>query len=91
MQIIIKGEKWGVIYCPLSEIPVQDGKAVLGLCDYENKTLFIADSIKGESKLQVIAHETIHAIKKSLTEKEVDAIAVNVAKVLWKIGYRKIE
>jgi hypothetical protein len=53
--------------------------------------LFIADSIKGEEQLQIVVHETLHAVRKSLKEKDVDSMAVEVAKVLWKLGYRKTE
>jgi len=91
MHVNIKGNKWGVIFCPLKEIPTKVGETFLGLCDYENKTIFIADSTRGEEKLDTLTHEVLHALDDKLGEKEVKYLSEGVAKVLWKLGYRRIE
>ena len=91
MHIMIKGKKWGVIFCPLKEIPMKGGETLLGLCDYDNTSLFIADSTHGEEKLATITHEVMHAIDEKLKEKDVYRISMGVAKALWGLGYRRVE
>lgn len=91
MHINIKGSKWGVLFCPLKEIPTKKGETLLGLCDYENKTIFIADSTHGEERLATILHEILHAVDDNLKEKEVYTLSTGAAKALWKLGYRRME
>jgi MinD superfamily P-loop ATPase len=91
MHIDIKGHKWAVLFCPLKEIPMKKGETLLGLCDYDNKTIFIADSTHGEERLATLVHEMLHAIDEGLTEKRVKDLSTGVAKALWKLGYRRIE
>jgi len=91
MHISIKGRKWAVIFCPLKDIPMKNGETLLGLCDYDNKTIFIADTTHGEERLATLTHEVLHAVDDKLTEKRVKDLANGVARALWKLGYRRIE
>lgn len=45
----------------------------------------------GETKdrLDTLIHETLHASKPSLSEAEVVRLAGDIAKVLWRAGYRR--
>ena len=75
-----------------------------GLCchpesDGTEKSITISPKLKGRKRLDVIIHESLHAefptlrkrlfSKKGADEEEwVDAAASNIAKLLWRMGYR---
>jgi hypothetical protein len=62
-----------------------------GLCDYENKTLYIPVSAKELTDLDTIIHESLHASIPQLCEYTITRSATEISKLLWKLGWRKNE
>lgn len=56
------------------------------------KSITISPRLKGRRKLEVIIHECLHAEYPSLEAKDeeewVDTAAINISKLLWRMGYR---
>lgn len=63
----------------------------LGMCDYEQKTVYIPMEGDTVDELDVIIHEGIHATCRRLCESEVDTATTSIAKLLWRLGWRKID
>ena len=75
-----------------------------GLCCYpepddDEKSITISPRLRGCKRLDVIIHESLHAEFPSLREKLfsregadeeewVDAAATNIARLVWRMGYR---
>lgn len=64
-----------------------------GLCDPPDGRIIPAISLPkplGDDKrsLELLIHEALHAINFDMTEEKVDAAATDVARLLWKVGYR---
>ena len=67
-------------------------------CDTDNppegkeKSITISPKLRGQYRLEVIIHECLHAeypsIKSQNEEEWVDAAALNISKLLWRMGYR---
>lgn len=73
--------------------PVQDG---VGQCDPPTNTkkqIKLAPRLKKDPKrlLEVVIHECLHAADWSKAEEWVDPTAEDIARVLWKMGYRLSE
>lgn len=54
----------------------------------DERELYISAGLKGRRRLEVCVHEALHACHGGLPEKEVDGIARDVARFLWRLGYR---
>jgi hypothetical protein len=64
-----------------------------GLCDHpdtQNKTITVQKSLKDKDELRIILHELFHAMNWAASEEYVDETSTDVANILWKLGYRKI-
>lgn len=51
----------------------------------------IDNRLKGMDQLDTTIHETIHCLIPEFVEEKVDNLATEIAKVLWKEGWRKVE
>jgi len=60
----------------------------LGDCNYTDKILRIP--IEGDTlgDLDCIIHEGVHASCPWMTEDTVDAVAMSIARLLWRLGWR---
>ena len=71
------------------------GRVVLGDCsspDEKYRVVRVDSRIQGEEELDVILHELLHAAAWDvLDESFVDSTATGIARLLWRIGYRKVE
>tara|TARA_R100000152_G_C6682516_1_gene116050 strand:+ start:225 stop:503 length:279 start_codon:yes stop_codon:yes gene_type:complete len=58
----------------------------------DEKSITISPRLKGRRRLEVIIHECLHAeypsIKDNPEEEWVDQAAINISKLLWRMGYR---
>lgn len=66
------------------------GREFLGYCEYpdeKNKKIVISNKLTGQTRLEVLIHEMLHAADIHQSEEWVDAAAKDIAKVLWKLGY----
>lgn len=89
MRLKIRGLEWGLIYAALDAIPPDsDGDKCAGLCDYENRTLWIDGNIRGRKRMEVEIHEIAHAVLPKLKHKHVARLANQLARALVEIGYR---
>lgn len=64
-----------------------------GECDdpkYKNPQIWIKRSLKPIDLMDTIIHEVLHAIRPELSEEAVMETGTTIAKVLWKLNYRKI-
>jgi len=61
----------------------------LGECDYENRTLHIPVDGDTQAELDVIIHEMLHSCYPWMDEQYVEAGATDIARLLWRLGWRK--
>lgn len=83
---IIMGKRWNVCFTPL--------RKVRGYCqspDTPNKKLCVDSRLRGEERLEVIIHEAKHAGGWFRSEEFVTQEAKDLARLLWRLGYRCIE
>jgi hypothetical protein len=61
----------------------------LGECDWEKRTMNVP--IEGDTigELDVLIHEALHAAYPSLDEYYVNRGATDIARLLWRLGWRK--
>lgn len=65
-----------------------------GSCDapsLPNKTIRVRPSLKGRVELDTHIHEMLHACLWDLDEEAVCESAEDIARALWRLGYRKTE
>jgi hypothetical protein len=56
-----------------------------------NKTIRLKSGLKGEEELEVLIHEMLHACFWDIAEESIDEAGVDIARVLWRLGYRKTD
>jgi len=79
----------GKIWC-LRRLPQL--KKLDGWCDdphAKNKQIAVWSRLRGLRELDTIIHECIHAGFSDLKEDSVDQFASDLARILWRLGYRK--
>lgn len=59
--------------------------------DQKNKEIRVSSSLKGEERLEVLIHEMVHAAGWHLDESFVERFAADVARALWRLGYRNLD
>jgi hypothetical protein len=88
MKLKIFGRVWTLQFVP----SLPDGQR--GTCDAptaRNKIMAIRRSLKGELKLDTLIHEQLHAADWYRDEEWTGQVATDIARNLWKLGYRNIE
>jgi hypothetical protein len=81
-HVTIGGKRWALQFVPLRD---------LGECDNPksiHKRIRIKRSLKGRERLDTLIHEMAHAADWPKSEEWVESFATDVARVLWKLGYR---
>jgi hypothetical protein len=84
MRIKIGGKYWNLVFTELDE---ETG----GECDSPDtngKEIRIATDIKNQDELEIIIHELLHAADWSKDEEWVEVIADDIARTLWKLGWK---
>ena len=84
MRIKVGNKYWNLVFTELDE---ETG----GECDSPDtngKEIRIATDLKKQDELEVIIHELLHAADWSKDEEWVEVIADDIARVLWKLGWR---
>ena len=61
----------------------------VGHYDPDAKELVVSPRLKGEHRADCIIHELLHAALPDLDEAAVDETATDIARVLWRLGYRE--
>jgi hypothetical protein len=86
MHLTILGKRWR--YRTVRRIG--DKKTTLGQCDppdKKNKEIRVLSRLSGESRMDVVIHEMLHAAGWHLDEEFVDRFATDAARALTKMGY----
>jgi hypothetical protein len=52
------------------------------------KEVRVSSALRGEERLEVVIHELIHASGWHIDESYAEQFAADVARVLWRLGYR---
>ena len=60
-----------------------------GLCDFHGRSIKIRKSLRGERKIEVVIHELLHGCHWDLDEQAITETAEDLARVLYRRGYRK--
>lgn len=84
-SFVIRGLRWGFKRQPLS---IDDW----GYCTDRNskgRHIAVDERAKGRMELDVIIHEMLHACYPDLNEQAINEAATDIAKALWRLGYRK--
>jgi len=69
-------------------------KGVFGLIDHptaKNKTLSIDADLRDMHELEILIHEFLHGADWTKDEEWIVAASTDLAKFLWRLGYRKCE
>jgi len=64
-------------------------RPLMGLCNWDERTITIANRLSGELELDTIIHELLHACQPDLAEDTVEQTATDMARVLFRLGYRR--
>jgi hypothetical protein len=56
--------------------------------DQRGKEMRVSSALRGEERLEVVIHELIHASGWHIDESYAERFAADVARVLWRLGYR---
>lgn len=78
MRIRVNGKKWHIY---IAEI--------YGLANSMRRIIYLAPKLPPKRRLNTLIHEMIHAISPRFKEKIVKYSANQIAKVLWKDGWRR--
>ena len=62
-----------------------------GLCDANTRRITVQPHLSGERELDVLIHEMLHACHWDLDETAITETASDLARVLFRLGYRKAE
>lgn len=86
MRIKIRGKFWNLRF------PRLDTKIHRGYCDPPNKInkeIVVASQLEGLEKLDIVLHELLHAAGWDVFDESfVAQTAADLARVLWRLGYR---
>jgi hypothetical protein len=53
--------------------------------------IYIDPRLRGRKELEILIHETYHLLEPEASEQEVIEKSVILTKLLWKMGYRKVD
>lgn len=98
MRIKILRKYWEIVFKPLGRHK-QGGEKVDGLCDpaiAKNREIWIDSRLSGQAQLETIIHEFLHACDQSSigfvhSEDYVHNVAHDLAKLLYKLKFRKVD
>ena len=86
MHVTILGKRYEVRFVPYL------GKNTLGNCEDPNEPGRVIRIRKGLSEKQTLdttIHEILHASDWTKSEEWIEAVATDLTKILWRLGYRK--
>jgi len=87
MRVRILGRYWRIEWCDRCEIGDD-----LGACEkpeYSDRTIYFANKQPPRTLLETAIHEALHAAKWDLPHKWVETTAADIARLLWRLGYRR--
>lgn len=96
MRVRILGKYWTLAYEALRRSRIE-GHYIDGLTNADSRTIHIDSRLRGQRELETIVHEFLHACDQCSdrrvpfvhSEDYVTAKANDLAKLLWRLGYRR--
>lgn len=85
MHLVVRGKRYELIRRKLN-----DGK--IGWCDApeaSGKKIIVDSRLEYEQELEIFCHEILHAAFWDMDEEAIEETARDMARALWRIGYRK--
>lgn len=70
------------------EVPNLDDRGNIDSPNIKGKEVRIRSTLKDEEKLEVIIHELLHGCGWWLDEEWIEMTALDVSRILWRLGYR---
>jgi hypothetical protein len=94
VRVGILGKWWTLRFVPASELPKgKDGaRDCDGLCDKptdKGKRILVYDKLSEEETLETVVHEVLHAADWWKDEEWIEHAANDLARILWRLGYRR--
>lgn len=86
LRITLLGKRWNLIFKALGR------QRCWGFCQdpkTPRKEIHIDSRLKGQHQLEILLHEMMHACDWRADEEIITQQARDMARVLWKLGYRK--
>lgn len=87
MRVRILGKFWDFVRVPGNLLRGADGD-----CDppsAKGKRIRVWDKLNGERELAVTIHEALHAADWHKDEEWVEQVGEDIARLLWRLGYRR--
>lgn len=91
MKLKMNGKVWNFVRV-IIRMKDAEGNAVLGDCDppnKPNKQIRVDSRLKDQEELEIIIHELLHAGYWIVDEEHIAQTAHDLARILWRLGYRK--
>ena len=76
----IAGRLWRIVFRSLS--------SAWGYCEHDSRTILIEKNADAQTVLDAICHEVAHASFPYLTEDTIGSFGTDLARLLWKMGWR---
>jgi hypothetical protein len=86
MIVQLMGKRWHLRFVPRLRAD--------GQCDppyMPFKEILIATRLSGKRELEVLLHEMLHACNWQFDEEHISQMASDIADVLWRLKYRRVE
>ena len=92
-RIVLNDRRWNFTR-KLIKQRAADGTRIYGTCDdpkSKNKSIVVDSRLSGEIELDTIIHELLHAASWEVFDDDfVDTTATSIARILHRLGYRKL-
>jgi len=75
----------GIVYKKLGR------RKATGLVEPDSDIIYADERLRGDELLDVLCHEGTHILQPYLTEEAVNHIGLEMSKMLWKDGWRKVD
>lgn len=88
MRVTIRGKRWTLLF--VKDLPNNDR----GQCHgphIKNKKIRIRERLRPKTTLEILIHEMLHAADWDKDEEWITEVAEDIARVLWRLGYRKLD
>lgn len=82
MRARIAGKPWRIQFLPVR----YDGQCLLN-----RRVMEIRRSLDGRKLMETMVHEALHAAHWQIDEEYVHETAADIARILWRLGYRRQE
>lgn len=82
--VTIRGKRWRFEFTNKG-IPQDDVAQIYT----KPRKIVVRPRLKGQHRLDIVIHELLHAALWDLDEEAIDSTASDIARVLWRLGYRE--